>query len=65
LLENHLAVFAGAKVQPFFHSTKYFLKYFFLPNERRSLIESGCKITTSFSINQMFFEIFLNYFLSG
>ncbi|EEK14996.1 hypothetical protein CAPGI0001_1404 [Capnocytophaga gingivalis ATCC 33624] len=25
-----LIFFAGAKVQPFFHSTKYFLKYFFL-----------------------------------
>jgi hypothetical protein len=56
--------FAGAKVQPFFHSTKYFLKYFFSSfYERRSLIESGCKITTSFLIDQMFFEIFFDCFL--
>ncbi|WP_454973453.1 hypothetical protein, partial [Capnocytophaga gingivalis] len=61
-----LIFFAGAKVQPFFHSTKSFLKKFFrLFNELRSLIESGCKSTTSFLIDQMFFEIFFDCFLSG
>jgi len=60
-----LIFFAGAKVQPFFHSTKYFLKYFFSSYERRSLIESGCKSTTSFLIDQMFQRKFSNYFLSS
>jgi len=61
-----LIFFAGAKVQPFFHSTKYFLKYFFSSlYERRSLIESGCKINTFYPFLQIFFQIFFNYFLNG
>ncbi|MGQ4708353.1 hypothetical protein, partial [Capnocytophaga gingivalis] len=43
-----LIFFAGAKVQPFFHSTKYFLKYFFLLMSVAPLSKAGAKLQQVF-----------------
>ena len=58
-----LAIFAGAKVQPFFQLTKSFFKNFFsLFFELHSLFESGCKITTFFRTTKTFFKKNFVYF---
>ena len=60
---NLVALFAGAKVQPFFQLTKSFFKNFFsLFFELHSLFESGCKITTFFRTTKTFFKKIFVYF---
>ncbi|WP_074698893.1 hypothetical protein, partial [Capnocytophaga granulosa] len=50
-----LAIFAGAKVQPFFQLTKSFSKKFLVSFAALARFESGCKITTFFRNYQIFF----------
>jgi len=58
-----LAIFAGAKVQPFFQLTKSFSKKILVSFAALARFESGCKGTTFFRNYQIFFfKYFLVYF---
>ena len=62
-LMNLVALFAGAKVQPFFQLTKSFSKKNLVSFAALARFESGCKSTTFFRNYQIFFQkYFLVYF---
>ena len=62
---NLVALFAGAKVQPFFETTKSFFKNFFSVSFFSLAIFAGAKVQPFFqltkSFSKKFFSLFLNF----
>jgi len=54
---------AGAKVQPFFELTKYFLKNFLVySNELAPFLKAGAKVIQLFELTKYFVRFFLKFF---